>query len=94
MYPLPSPWLAHDHLGECLVVFALIMSKVIADLLPEEVAINDWFVCLWNLFEGMVPFRDETQVFLDAACSLEGRDFRVKVGLEEKWDAGIYQELV
>jgi len=86
MYPLPSPWLAHDYLGECLVVFALITSKVIADLLPEEVAINNWLIYLLNLFGGIVPFREETQIFLYAACSLEGCDFRVKVGLEEKWD--------
>lgn len=89
MYPLPSPWLAHDCLGECLVVFALITSKVIADLLPEEVAVDDWLIYLLNLFGGTVPFREESQAFLDATCSLEGCNFRVKVRLEEKWDADI-----
>lgn len=63
-----------------------------ADFLSEEVAIYDWLVYfLRNLFGGMVLFCDEVQVFLNATCSLERRNFRVKLGLEEKWDAGICQ---
>lgn len=66
------------------------MDKVIVDLLPEEVAINDWFIYLFlNLLRGTVPFRDGAQVFLNATCSLKWCDFRVEVGLEEKWNAGI-----
>lgn len=86
-------WLAHDCLGKCLVVFALliVMDKVIADLLPEEVTINDWLIFV---FGGIVTFGDEAQVFLNAACSLEWCDFGVEVGLEEKWDASICQERV
>jgi hypothetical protein len=95
VYPLPSLWLAHDCLGECLIVFALIITKVIADLPPEEVAINDGLVCLLsNLFGGMVPFRDEALVILNATCSLEWCNFRVKVGLEEERNATICQEQV
>lgn len=91
MYPLPPPWLAHDYLCDCLVVFAL-MNKIIADLLPEEVAINDRFIYLLSsLFGGMVPFRDVVQVFLHATCSLERCNFCVKVGLKEKWYASICQ---
>ena len=37
----------------------------------------------------MVLSPEEAQVFLNAPCSLERRDFRVEVGLEEKWDAGM-----
>jgi len=82
-------WLAHDCLGECLVLFVPIANKVIADLLPEEVAVDDWLIYLLSiLFGGVVLFRDLAQVFLDAAYSIEWRDFRVKVGLEEKWDTG------
>jgi hypothetical protein len=91
VYPLPYLWLAHDCLGKCLVVIALllIVNKVIADLLPEEVAINDRLIYLLsNLFGSMVPFRDQAPVFLNATCSLEWCNFRVEVGLEEKWDAG------
>jgi hypothetical protein len=41
----------------------------------------------------MVLSRDEAQVFLNAPCSLERCDFRVEVGLKEKWDAGIDQSI-
>jgi hypothetical protein len=76
-------------------VFAPIINKVIADLFPEEIAINDWFINhFFSLFRGTVPFRVEAQVFLDATCSLEWCDFGVEIGLEEKWDAGICQERI
>jgi hypothetical protein len=67
------------------------VDKVIADLLPEEVAINNWLIYLLflNLLRGIVPFRNEAQVFLNATCSIEWCDFRGEVGLEEKRDAGI-----
>ena len=92
-HPCSSPLIS---LGKCLVVFAPIMNnKVIADLFPEEVAINDWLInLLLSLFRGTVPFRVEAQMFLNATCGLEWRDFCVEIGLEEKWDAGICQDLV
>ena len=86
-------WLAHNCLGKCLVVFALVMNKVIADLFPEEIAINDWLInLLLSLFGRTVLFRVEAPVFLDATRSFEWRDFCVEIGLKEKWDAGICQE--
>jgi len=88
-------WSTHNYLGECLVVFAPILNEVIADLLPEEFAINDWLIYIFlNSFGGMVLFRDDAQVFLNATCSLEWCDFCVEIGLEEKWDASICQERV
>jgi len=30
---------------------------------------------------------EQAQIFLNAPCGLERCDFRVEVGLEEKWDA-------
>jgi hypothetical protein len=85
----------HNRLGKCLVVFAPIVNKVIANLFPEEIAINDWLInILLSWFGGTVLFRVEAQVFLNATCSLERYDFCVEVGLEEKWDAGICQERV
>ncbi len=76
-------------------MFAPILNEVIADLLPEEFAINDWLIYLFlNSFGGMVLFRDDAQVFLNATCSLEWCDFCVEIGLEEKWDASICQERV
>ncbi len=45
------------------------------------------------MFSGIVLSRDEAQVFLNAPCSLERCDFRVEVGLKEKWDAGIDQSI-
>lgn len=90
MYSLPSLWLAHNCLDEYLVVFAPIVNKVIADLFPEEIAINDWLInLLLSLFGGALLFRAEVRVILNATCSLEWCDFRIKIGLEEKWDAGI-----
>ena len=86
-------WLAYNCLGKCLVVSAPGMNKVIADLLPEEITINDWLInLLLSLFGGTVLFRVEAPVFLDATCSLEWCNFCVETGLEEKWDAGICQE--
>jgi hypothetical protein len=77
---------------KCLVV-SVSTIKVIADLLPEEVAINDWLIfILQNLFGGIVLSPEEAQVFLNAPCSLKRCDFRVEVGLEEKWDAGMICE--
>jgi hypothetical protein len=71
------------------------MNKVIADLFPEEIAINNWLInILLSLFGGTVLFRVEAQVFLNATCSLEWCDLCVEIGLEEKWDAGIGQERV
>lgn len=65
------------------------MNKVIADLFPEEIAINNWFINqLLSLFGGTVPFRVETRVLLNTTCSLEWCNFSVEIGLEEKWDAG------
>ena len=88
-------WLAHNCLGKCLVAFAPVMNKVIADLFPEEIPINDWLInILLSLFGGTVLFRVEAQVSLSATCSLEWCDFRVEIGLEEKWDADICQERV
>jgi len=53
--------------------------KVIVDLLPEDVAINDWLIYLLrNLFEGMVLSLKSVRV------RLEQCNFRVEVGLEEK----------
>lgn len=66
------------------------MNKVIADLFPEEIAINNWFINhLLSLFRRTVLFRVEARVFLNTTCSLEWCDFSVEIGLEEKWDAGI-----
>jgi hypothetical protein len=77
-----------------LVVFAS-MIKVIADLFPEEIAINDWFISLLlSLFGGTVLFRFEAQFILNATCGLEWCNFCVEIGLEEKWDAGICQECI
>ena len=95
MYPLLSTWLTHSRLGKCLVVFAPTINKVIADLFPEEIPINDWLVDpLLSLIGGVVLFRVDAQVFLDATCSLERCDFCVEIGLEEKRDASICQERV
>lgn len=70
-----------------LVVFVSIVIKVIADLFPEEIAINDWFISLLlSLFGGTVLFRFEAQFFLNATCGLEWCDFCVEIRLEEKWD--------
>ena len=89
-------WLAHSCLGKCLVVFAPpVINKVIADLFPEEITINDWLInLLSSLFGGTVLFRVEAQVFLNATCSLKWCDCCVEIGLEEEWDAGICQERV
>ena len=91
----PSLWLAHNGLRECLVVFAPARNKIIADLPPQVVSINDWLICfLLTFLGGMVLFLTEAQVFLKATCSLKWCDSRVKVRLEEKWDAGICQVYV
>lgn len=88
-------WLADSRLGEYLIVFAPALNKVIADLFPEEIPINDWLIdLLLSLFGGVMLFGVGTQVFLDATCSLERCNFCVEIGLEEKWDAGICQERV
>jgi hypothetical protein len=39
------------------------------------------------LFGGRVLSTEQAQIFLNAPCGLERCDFRVEVGLEEKWDA-------
>ena len=88
-------WLAHNCLGECLVVFGSIVNKVIADLFTEEIAINDWLInILFRLFGGTALLCVEAQVFLNATCSLERCDFRVEIGLEEEWNSGIFQDRV
>jgi hypothetical protein len=66
------------------------MNKVIADLFPEEIAINNWFINhLLSSFGGTVLFRVKARVFLDTTCSLKWCDFSVEIGLKEKRDAGI-----
>ena len=46
------------------------MNKVIPDLFPEEIAINDWLInLLVSLFGGTLLFRVEAQAFLNATCS-------------------------
>jgi hypothetical protein len=65
------------------------MNKVIADLPPEEVAINDWLIYSFRACLEDGAFRVEAQVFLKATCSLEWCDSCVEVGLEEKWDASM-----
>jgi hypothetical protein len=80
----------HNRLGKCLVVFVPIMNKVIANLFPEEIAINDWLInLLLSMFGGTALFRVEVYVLLNATCSLKWRDVCVEIGLEEKWDAGM-----
>ena len=80
-------------LSEKYLVVSASTIKVFADLLPEEVTINDWLIFLLrNYFGGMVLSPEDAQVFLNAPCSLERRDFCVEVGLEEKWDAGVIRK--
>lgn len=55
--PCGSP---RNCLGKSLVVFAPIMNEVIADLFPEEIAINNRLIyLLLSLFGRTVPFRIE-----------------------------------
>jgi hypothetical protein len=71
------------------------MNKIIADLLPKKIAINDWLInLLLSLFGGTGLLRVKAQVILNATCSLEWCDCCVEIGLEEKWDADICQEQV